>query len=101
MLGANIFPWYAAWLVPFLAVVPSAPWIAVTGTVAFAHAFFLGQPWAVPWWARAIEFARSPRGSPGGWPDSRSCSPYLSGPAGDALVHRPASLPECRSAAAA
>ncbi len=57
VLGGNVFPWYAVWLIPFLALAPSVPWIAFTGTVAFAYAFFLEQPWAIPLWARAIEFA--------------------------------------------
>jgi len=57
LLSPNIFPWYAVWLVPFLAVAPSAPWIAFTGSVMFAYAFFLQQPWAVPLWARVVEFA--------------------------------------------
>jgi hypothetical protein len=57
LLSPNIFPWYAVWLVPFLAVAPSAPWIAFTGSVMFAYAFFLQQPWAVPPWARVVEFA--------------------------------------------
>ena len=57
LLSPNLFPWYAIWLVPLLAWAPSPPWIAFTGTVAFAYAFFLQQPWAVPAWARAIEFA--------------------------------------------
>ena len=57
LLSPNIFPWYAVWLVPFLAVAPSAPWIAFTGSVMFAYAFFLHQPWAVPPWARLVEFA--------------------------------------------
>ena len=56
LLSPNIFPWYVVWLVPFLAVAPSLPWIAFTGSVVFAYAFFLRQPWAVPWWARALEF---------------------------------------------
>jgi len=43
-------------LVPFLAVRPSAAWIGFTGTVAFAYTFFLGQPWAIPVWARVVEF---------------------------------------------
>ena len=56
VLSPNIFPWYALWLVPFLGVRPSATWIAFTATVAFAYTFFLGQPWAIPTWARVVEF---------------------------------------------
>lgn len=56
LLSPNIFPWYVLWLVPFLALAPSAPWLAFTGTVALAYAFFLQQPWALPVWARVLEF---------------------------------------------
>jgi hypothetical protein len=57
VLSPNIFPWYAIWLVPFLAWSRSVPWIAFTGTVMFAYAFFLQDPWAIPGWARTLEFA--------------------------------------------
>ena len=57
LLSPNIFPWYAVWLLPFLAWAPSAPWIAFTGTVTLAYTFFLHQPWAVPGWARGLELA--------------------------------------------
>lgn len=57
ILSPNLFPWYAVWILPFLAAAPSAPWIAFTGTVVLAYGFFLQQPWAIPWWARAVEFA--------------------------------------------
>ena len=56
VLGPNVFPWYAAWVVPFLALAPSPSWIAFTGTVMLAYTFFLGTPWAIPSWARAVEF---------------------------------------------
>jgi hypothetical protein len=57
VLAPNIFPWYAVWLVPFLAIAPSPPWIAFTLSVAAAYAFFIAEPWAVPSWARALEAA--------------------------------------------
>lgn len=57
VLAPNVFPWYAVWLVPLLAVTPSVPLIAFTGTVAFAYTFFLYEPWAISWWARLIEVA--------------------------------------------
>jgi Glycosyltransferase family 87 len=57
LLSPNIFPWYAVWLVPLLALAPSLPWLTFTGTVAFAYAFFLREPWSVPGWARVVEFA--------------------------------------------
>ncbi|HET8577065.1 MAG TPA: hypothetical protein VFO18_08205, partial [Methylomirabilota bacterium] len=57
LLSPNLFPWYVLWLVPFLALSPSVPWIAFTGTVVLAYSFFLQQPWAIPWWARVAEFS--------------------------------------------
>jgi hypothetical protein len=51
----NVFPWYAVWLGPFLALAPSWPWIAFTGTVAYAYAFFLHEPWTIPAWARLVQ----------------------------------------------
>jgi len=57
VFAPNVFPWYAVWLVPLLAVTPSVPLIVFTGTVAFAYTFFLFDPWAIPWWARLIEVA--------------------------------------------
>jgi alpha-1,6-mannosyltransferase len=55
VLAPNIFPWYALWLVPFLAVTPSVPLIAFTGAVGYAYSFFLAQPWVIPPWARVVE----------------------------------------------
>ena len=57
ILSPNVFPWYVLWVVPFLALKPSPMWIAFTGTIAFAYAFFLYQPWAIPIWARLLEIA--------------------------------------------
>jgi hypothetical protein len=57
LLSPNVFPWYAVWLVPFLALRPSVWWIGFTGSVAFAYAFFLSGPWAIPMWARFVEVA--------------------------------------------
>lgn len=56
LLSPNIFPWYVLWLVPFLAIRPSVPWIAFTGTVVLAYTFFLHEPWSIPAWARVAEF---------------------------------------------
>ena len=57
VLAPNVFPWYVVWLVPFLAVTPSVPLIAFTGTLGFAYSFFLSEPWAIPLWARLVEAA--------------------------------------------
>lgn len=80
VLGPNVFPWYALWLVALLVLAPAGPWIVFTGTVAFAYAFFFQEPWAVPGWARLVQVAplalgaawwvaaRRPRAAPAGAP---------------------------------
>jgi alpha-1,6-mannosyltransferase len=55
VLAPNVFPWYAVWLVPFLAVTPSVPLIAFTGAVGYAYSVFLSRPWGIPPWARLAE----------------------------------------------
>ncbi len=74
LLSPNVFPWYVVWLVPFLAVTPSVWWIAFTGTVAFAYAFFLYQPWMIPMWARLLEIAPLVLGV-GWWVGTRNSHP--------------------------
>jgi hypothetical protein len=56
VLAPNVFPWYALWIVPFLALAPSSAWLAFTGTVVLAYTFFLDAPWHIPLWARVVEF---------------------------------------------
>jgi hypothetical protein len=83
VLGPNVFPWYAVWLVPFLALAPSLPWIAFTGTVAAAYAFFVYDPWAVPLWARLLEVA--PLAAGGLWQVAER--PRTPGPRREARFH--------------
>jgi alpha-1,6-mannosyltransferase len=78
LMSPNIFPWYVLWLVPFLAIRPSVPWIAFTGTVALAYAFFLHEPWAIPAWARVAEFLPLAIGA--GWALGRSWMPDRASP---------------------
>ena len=70
LLSPNVFPWYVLWLVPFLAVRPSAAWIAFTGTVALAYTFFVHEPWSIPVWARAAQVAPLVLGA--GWAMGRN-----------------------------
>jgi hypothetical protein len=57
VLHPNLVPWYALWLVPWLALAPSITWVAFTGSIALAYTFFLDIPWAIPPWARVVQFA--------------------------------------------
>jgi hypothetical protein len=87
VLSPNVFPWYALWLAPFLAVTPSVWWLAFTGSVAFAYAFFLERPWAVPMWARAIEVAPLLLGGVWWWATRRARAARA--PAGGTIAGRP------------
>lgn len=46
--------WYVMWMLPFLAVVPSAAWLWLTGAVTLSY---LKYAWSeLPLWARLVEF---------------------------------------------
>ncbi len=72
----NLFPWYAVWLVPLLAVAPAWPWLYLTCAVALPYAVFAQPVWAIPAWVTAAQFvplglglllAAWSRGSSPGW----------------------------------
>jgi alpha-1,6-mannosyltransferase len=60
LLGANVLPWYALWLVPFLVLVEAPAALLFTGTVGLAYVVYpgwlAGGPWQVPWSIRALEY---------------------------------------------
>lgn len=63
LLTPSVLPWYALWLLPFVAVVDgplAAGAFVFTGTVALAYlvypAFLAGAPWQVGWGVRAAEY---------------------------------------------
>jgi alpha-1,6-mannosyltransferase len=60
LLGANVLPWYALWLLPFLVLVEAPPALLFTGTVGLAYVVYPGWlgggPWQVPWPVRALEY---------------------------------------------
>lgn len=60
LLGANVLPWYALWLLPFLVLRDSPAALLFTGTVTLAYLAYpgwrSGEPWQVSWWVRALEY---------------------------------------------
>ncbi len=46
---AYLQPWYALWLLPFLAVVTAPAWIWLSGTLPLLYVFGL-DPGPLPWW---------------------------------------------------
>jgi len=49
----TLFPWYAVWLVPVLAVAPAWPWLCFTCAVALSYASFAETVWRIPGWTVA------------------------------------------------
>lgn len=60
LLAANVLPWYALWLLPFLVLRDSPPALLFTGTVVLAYLAYpewrSGGAWQVSWWVRALEY---------------------------------------------
>ena len=56
LVPTAMHPWYAVWMLPFVAARPSPAWLWFTGAVSLSYLGYLWQPTAVPLWLRAIEF---------------------------------------------
>ena len=60
LLGPNLLPWYALWLLPFLVLVEAPAALLFTGTVTLAYlvypAWQSGERWYLPWSIRALEY---------------------------------------------
>jgi Glycosyl transferase family 2 len=60
LLGPNVLPWYALWLLPLLVLRDEPAALLFTGTVSLAYlvypAWQSGEPWALGWGWRALEY---------------------------------------------
>jgi hypothetical protein len=60
LLGPNLLPWYALWLLPFLVLREARAALLFTGTVALAYLVYpiwlSGERWYLPWSVRALEY---------------------------------------------
>ena len=60
LLGPNLLPWYALWLLPFLVLLDAPFALLFTGTVALAYlvypAWQSGETWYLPFWVRTLEY---------------------------------------------
>jgi hypothetical protein len=60
LLGPNVLPWYALWLVPLLVLRDEPAALLFTGTVALAYLVYptwqSGERWEVGWGVRALEY---------------------------------------------
>jgi hypothetical protein len=56
LVPTALHPWYAAWILPFLAVSPSVAWLWFTGTVPLSYLKYAWEPAGLPLWVRGLEF---------------------------------------------
>jgi hypothetical protein len=60
LLGPNLLPWYALWLLPFVVLREAPAALLFTGTVTLAYLVYpgwqSGEPWSVGWGVRALEY---------------------------------------------
>ena len=60
LVGPNLLPWYALWLLPFVVLLEAPAALLFTGTVALAYlvypAWQSGEPWYLPWRVRLLEY---------------------------------------------
>lgn len=52
LAGAHLQPWYALWLLPFLAVTAAPAWLWFTGTLPLLYVYSLYG--GLPWWVRVV-----------------------------------------------
>ncbi len=56
LIPTAMHPWYAVWILPFVAVRPSLAWLWFTGAVSLSYLKYHWDPAGFPLWLRAVEF---------------------------------------------
>jgi hypothetical protein len=51
-----VHPWYLLWVVPLLAIRPSAPWLYLSGAVALSYLKYTDEALRMPLWAAIAEY---------------------------------------------
>lgn len=49
-------PWYAVWILPFVAARPSAAWLWFTGAVSLSYLAYVVKPAPFPLWLRIVQY---------------------------------------------
>jgi hypothetical protein len=84
VLSAHVHPWYALWLLPWLALVDAPAALVFTYTIGFAYTvypgFQSGTGWQVPWTMRALEYVPPLLVMAWSWSRSRSAPRTLQAP---------------------
>jgi hypothetical protein len=56
LVPTAMHPWYVVWMVPFLCLVPSLPWLYFSGAVSLSYVAFLVWPAPLPAWAWLAQY---------------------------------------------
>ncbi|HEV8308429.1 MAG TPA: glycosyltransferase family 87 protein [Methylomirabilota bacterium] len=56
LAAPNLFPWYALWIVPLMAMAPWWPWLYLSCAVALTYVIFAQPVWTIPAWVIVVEF---------------------------------------------
>ncbi|OGL11752.1 MAG: hypothetical protein A3I14_00695 [Candidatus Rokubacteria bacterium RIFCSPLOWO2_02_FULL_73_56] len=57
LVPTSMHPWYAVFILPFVAVSPSPAWVWFTGAVSLSYLAYAWLPAPFPLWLRAVEWA--------------------------------------------
>jgi hypothetical protein len=49
-------PWYVVWMVPFLCLAPSVPWLYFSGAVSLSYVAYVVRPAPLPAWAWLAQY---------------------------------------------
>jgi hypothetical protein len=56
LAAPSLFPWYALWMVPLLAVAPTWPWLYFSCAIALGYLSVAGPVWHMPVWVIAAQW---------------------------------------------
>jgi alpha-1,6-mannosyltransferase len=56
LVPTSMHPWYILWIVPFLCVAPSLPWLFFSGAIVLSYTSYVVEPEPIPWWAWLAEY---------------------------------------------
>jgi alpha-1,6-mannosyltransferase len=56
LVPTSMHPWYVVWIVPFLCLWLSPPWLFFSGAVVLSYLSYVVEPAPIPWWAWLAEY---------------------------------------------
>jgi alpha-1,6-mannosyltransferase len=56
LVPTAMHPWYVVWMVPFLCLAPSVPWLYFSGAVSLSYVAYVVRPAPLPAWAWLAQY---------------------------------------------